>query len=201
MRCLVAGKIPFRHREKRYLHKQGHVIWSILAVSLIRDDGGHPLYFVAQIQNITPRKRAEEALLRAHDELESRVNERTAELAAANESLRMQIADRQLIEQQLSESNERFRMMAEATPQLVWSTDPHGRCDYLNPSFLQYTGVAPDHPLDFGWVDLIHGDDQALAASCWANAMEGRGRYDLEYRLRAADGAYRWFKIPRGTDP
>ena len=65
---------------------------------------------------------------------------------------------------------------------------------YLNPSFLEYTGVAQDQSLGFGWVDQIHPDDQILAAACWASAMEGRGQYDLEHRLRAADGSYRWFK-------
>ncbi len=87
-----------------------------------------------------------------------------------------------------------FRMMTEATPLLVWSTDAHGRCDYLNPSFLEYTGIGRDQSLEFGWVGQIHPDDQVLAAACWTSAMEGRGQYDLEYRLLGADGSYRWFK-------
>ena len=146
------------------------------------------------IRDARARKSAEKSLRQARDELEQRVNERTSQLAAANESLRTQIANRLRIEQQLNVSNERFRMMTEATPLLVWSTDAHGRCDYLNPSFLEYTGVAQDQSLGFGWVDQIHPDDQVLAAACWASAMEGRGQYDLEHRLRAADGSYRWFK-------
>ena len=51
-----------------------------------------------------------------------------------------------------------------------------------------------DQSAEFGWVSQIHPDDQVLAEACWASAMEGRGQYDLEHRLRAADGSYHWFK-------
>ena len=195
MRRLLEGHILSYRQEKRFLHKAGHEIWAIMAVSLIRDGQGRPLYFICQIEDITPRIRAEAELLKAHHELEQRVSDRTAELSTANRALQLEITDRRRIEQELSVSNERFRMMTEASPQLVWSTDPHGRCDYLNPAFLKYTGVAQEHSLGFGWIELIHPDDQAISASCWANAVEGRGQYDLEYRLRAAEGSYRWFKI------
>ncbi len=60
---LLAGKIDLYRMEKRYFHKEGHVIWTLLSVSLVRDKAGEPLYFISQIQDITERKRLESMLL------------------------------------------------------------------------------------------------------------------------------------------
>ena len=57
---LLSGKIDFYHLEKRYIHKSGATVWGLLAGSVVRDEQGHPLYFVAQIEDITERKRTEE---------------------------------------------------------------------------------------------------------------------------------------------
>ncbi len=62
VRQLLDKSIPFIHLEKRYLHKEGHIIWAILTVSLLRDRHGEPLYFISQIEDITERKAAEKTL-------------------------------------------------------------------------------------------------------------------------------------------
>ncbi|OKH22622.1 hypothetical protein NIES593_12590 [Hydrococcus rivularis NIES-593] len=62
MRQLLAGEINTYQIEKRYLHRQGHTVWVLLSVSVVRDDRGQPLYFIAQIQDITARKQAEASL-------------------------------------------------------------------------------------------------------------------------------------------
>ena len=67
---LVRGEIPFYSMEKRYIHKNGTLIWSILSVSLIRDSAGNPLFFVGQIQDITQRKKAEDELKDARRQAE-----------------------------------------------------------------------------------------------------------------------------------
>lgn len=59
---LLENKIQFYTMEKRYFHKQGHIVWVLLSVSLVRDSKGEPMYFVSQIQNINARKLAEAAL-------------------------------------------------------------------------------------------------------------------------------------------
>ena len=61
-RRLVAGEIPSYRLEKRYFHKLGQIIWVLLSVSLVRDTEANPLYFIAQIQDITDRKQAEQTL-------------------------------------------------------------------------------------------------------------------------------------------
>ena len=65
---VLSGEIPSYQMEKRYFHKEGHVVWVILSVSLVRDAAEMPLYFVSQIEDVTARKLAERELLRARDE-------------------------------------------------------------------------------------------------------------------------------------
>jgi diguanylate cyclase (GGDEF)-like protein/PAS domain S-box-containing protein len=62
VRQLIAGDIPHYQMVKRYIHRQGHLVWVLLSVSLVRDETGKPLYFISQIQDITQRQHAEEKL-------------------------------------------------------------------------------------------------------------------------------------------
>ncbi|MBN4016377.1 PAS domain S-box protein [Rhodospirillaceae bacterium AH-315-P19] len=67
---MLAGEITTYQTEKRYLHKDGHVVWALLAVSLVRDSKDAPLYFVAQIYDLTARRQTEEALLESNRRLQ-----------------------------------------------------------------------------------------------------------------------------------
>jgi PAS domain S-box-containing protein len=69
VRRMIAGEIETYQMEKRYLHKLGHIVWVLLSVSLVRSGDGSPLYFISQIQDITERKRAHEALERSKAQL------------------------------------------------------------------------------------------------------------------------------------
>jgi PAS domain S-box-containing protein len=102
---------------------------------------------------------------------------------------------REAAEAALRESEERFRTLAESLPQLVWTSLPDGRCDYLSRQWLEYTGMSAGEDLDSGQLKcLIHPDDFVAMAACWVAAQEERGDYYIEHRLRGADGRYRWFK-------
>ncbi len=86
-RRLLAGEILSYQMEKRYFHKYGATIGILLSVSLVRDALSQPLYFVVQIQDITERKRMERDLIEERALLARRVDERTADLSAANADL------------------------------------------------------------------------------------------------------------------
>jgi PAS domain S-box-containing protein len=93
---LLAGSVPSYECEKRYLHRDGHVVWGHLTCSLVRSATGHPLYLIAQVQDITRRKladaaerhRAEKEIVLLNNVLEQRIRKRTAELEESNEDLR-----------------------------------------------------------------------------------------------------------------
>jgi len=90
----------------------------------------------------------------------------------------------------LRESELRFRALAEAVPQIVWSCDPGGRIDYLNPRFFEFTGT----PRTDGGDELpIHPEDRRATGQAWRAALASGEPYEAEYRLRRADGAWRWF--------
>jgi PAS domain S-box-containing protein len=77
---LIAGEIKSFDLEKRYIHKDGRIIWVYLNCSVVTDDCGRPIHFLAYIKDITERRLAEETINRINAELEQRISQRTAEL-------------------------------------------------------------------------------------------------------------------------
>jgi PAS domain S-box-containing protein len=85
---LLSGAISHFAYEKRYVRKDGRVVWSLTTVNFLQDAEGKPQFLLGVLEDITSRKLAESSLRETHDHLEKRVEERTAELKQANESLR-----------------------------------------------------------------------------------------------------------------
>jgi PAS domain S-box-containing protein len=86
----------------------------------------------------------------------------------------------------------RFRSLADAIPQIVWSVDERGEHDYLSPLWNEYTGQGPDERMPDRWLLALHPDDQAECFRRWAEAAERRAPWQIEYRIRRRDGVYRW---------
>ncbi len=92
----------------------------------------------------------------------------------------------------LRESEARFRNMADHAPVMMWVTDPDGRCTYLNRGWYEFTGQTEAEGLGYGWLDVTHPDDRAASERAFIEANRRREALRIEYRLRRADGEYRW---------
>jgi PAS domain S-box-containing protein len=90
-------------------------------------------------------------------------------------------------------SEERFRELTESLPQLVWTCDREGRCDYLGRQWVAFTGRAAEPQLGFGWLEQVHEDDRAELIRRWSEAVRTSSGFMAEFRIRRHDGVYRWF--------
>ena len=87
-----------------------------------------------------------------------------------------------------------YRTLADSLPHLVWTCRADGPCDYLSPRWVAYTGVPESEQLGYGWLEQLHPDDRDRVIAEWA-AVAARGEsFDIEFRIRRADGVFRWFK-------
>jgi PAS domain S-box-containing protein len=170
VRQLLRGEIRTYQMEKRYFHKLGQIVWALLSVSLVRDGEGNPIYFIAQIQNITDRKQAEDALRQINAQLERRGQERA---------------------EALLKSEQRYRSLVKATAQVVWLADPEGKALGTMADWREYTGQPTEQMQGWGWLEAIHPEDRERTRRNWTKAVETQSFYKAEYRLRTRDGSYR----------
>jgi PAS domain S-box-containing protein len=103
------------------------------------------------------------------------------------------ISDRKQAEDAIKQSEERYRSLIVATSQIAWTADPEGRSPDL-PSWRAYSGQTEAQVVGLGWLDAIHPDDGERTNQVWMEAVQTRSLYDIEYRIRGADGNYRYFQ-------
>jgi PAS domain S-box-containing protein len=106
--------------------------------------------------------------------------------------LLMQRARKRKAEAVLSESEKRFRLMADTTPAIVWICDAQGKITYLNERRIAFTG--PDSKEGYGdtWAAYVHPDDLKNVLDTVSEALRNHQSFSMEYRLRRSDGVYRW---------
>lgn len=105
---------------------------------------------------------------------------------------RQQRRDDRMRDAALEDSELRFRTLADAMPQMVWSTRPDGYHDYFNARWYDYTGVPAGSTDGAEWNGMFHPDDQQTAWDHWNRSLETGQPYEIEYRLRHCSGEYRW---------
>jgi PAS domain S-box-containing protein len=165
MRSALAGEIDAYALEKRYLHRDGHIVWGHLNGSLVRDDSGAPLYFVSQIQDITARKAAE------------------AEFAQLTEELQASEARFRTLVEQLP-----------AAVYLLANKDQNETPLYFSPSIEAVTGETPEEAMSSHqhWLDLVHPEDRVRVAAEDERAGARVDAFRAEYRHQRKDGSYVW---------
>ena len=102
------------------------------------------------------------------------------------------------------ESEERFRLIANTAPVMIWMSDVDKQVTYVNQRWLDFTGWPPNVVPGHQWIELIHPDDVERCGDVYVKAFDQREPFQVEHRLRRHDGEYRWtvsVGVPRyGTD-
>ncbi len=272
----LRGESPGLPLEKRYLRKDGSLVWVELFVSPQRDAAGAPGYLIAIIQDISQRKRLEEALRESEKRFRTFVDHATdafflqddqlvvvdvnrqacqslgytrdelvgmtpldfdpdvtpAMLAEIGRTLDVgevlvfesrhrrkdgsvfpvevrgrlfweggrrltvamarDITEHKRAEEALSESERRFRTLAEALPLMVWTAGPDGATDYYNPHTIEYTGLTLEQLRGWEWGATIHPEELPRCLELWTRSIATGEPYEIEFQVRRADGAFRW---------
>lgn len=105
-----------------------------------------------------------------------------------------EITSRRKMEHVLRESEERFRIMADGTPVLMWVTDSQGRVEFVNRAYTEYFGIAKEVVQAEGWQPLGHPDDVAATTKSFMAALHNHQSYQGQIRVRRADGEWRWIE-------
>ncbi len=190
--CVQKPGVVF-HWEFRKVRKNDTLMWVREAARAIQSTEGRPVILIV-CEDITERKQAEKALKRAHDELEYRVEERTAQLSDAIEYLRDQVAQRRQAERALHESLERVRLLLETTNAVPWEADAQTCCfTYVGPQAATLLGYPIDqwYEKDF-WVTHIHPEDRDYAVDFCLKSAANRDNYEFEYRMLSSTGETFW---------
>jgi PAS domain S-box-containing protein len=90
------------------------------------------------------------------------------------------------------ESQERFQLLANTAPVMIWTSDVDKLCTYVNQRWLDFTGRPLDAEIGNGWAEGVHPDDVRHCLDTYTKAFDQREAFQIEYRLRRSDGQYRW---------
>ena len=108
------------------------------------------------------------------------------------------VTDRKRFEEELRDSEQHFRTLTNAMPQMVWTALPDGAIDYHNEQFYDFVGLQPGQAEGTTWAEvMLHPDDQDSAHAAWMHAVAQGEPYERTFRLRHRSGEYRWI-LARG---
>ncbi len=96
---------------------------------------------------------------------------------------------------QTAQSDQLFRTMCEASPELIWTADREGNAQYFNAQFLQFSGLSGQELANDNWFKLIHAEDREQAILSWKQHVKSGEKFEIDMRMRRVDGEYRWFLV------
>jgi PAS domain S-box len=102
------------------------------------------------------------------------------------------ITDTKNIEKALRASEEKFRLLANSMPQLIWTSTPEGVLNYFSQSVYDYSGLTEEQIFTDGWLEIVHPDDREKNVALWTESIATGKPFNYEHRFRRHNGEYRW---------
>jgi len=187
----LVGQITIANKEIDYNQKDINLLESIV------DSMAPILKARLQRDSIERRRRqAEEALKKAHDELDRKVKERTVELMETNKKLKEEIEERRLAEGLLQESEENYRLLIKMLPGVLYKGYPDWQVEFIDEKIVALTGYSTDM-FNSGrskWSDIIVEEDLGSIRKDFIHALKTEKIYLREYRIRDAAGEIKWLQ-------
>jgi two-component system, cell cycle sensor histidine kinase and response regulator CckA len=162
--------------------------WSPLNLPVLGPDGTvqHIIHWVEDVTELVELKREVE---HEHAVLEDQIRT-SAQRIVAETTLRDEALE---ATRRLGESARRYRFLANAVPELIWTADPTGRVTYGNARWAEVTALRAEEVEGDGWQAALHPDDRASTVAAWTAAVRaGADRFQIEHRIRAGEAGYRW---------
>ncbi len=170
--------------------------WLHFTAALIRNAAGELVGAVETLEDITGRKKAEAALMKAHEGLEHSVVLRTAELAKANEALLAELMERHRTQQALKQTTDHLSLILESLPIVSYTRKADGDfgITFVSNTIEEITGYPASRFIEEEgfWKDHIHPDDR-LRVMTELQTERKKGTHRFGYRFRIMDDSYRWF--------
>jgi two-component system CheB/CheR fusion protein len=128
------------------------------------------------------------------------INQMTGKIREINFALANEIHERRLTEIIRKESEDRFRIMADSAPVLVWLAGVDKLCYWFNKGWYNFTGRTLEQEKGTGWAEGVHADDISRCIEIFVDHFDRREEFAIDYRLKRHDGEYRWIRdhgVPR----
>lgn len=116
------------------------------------------------------------------------LTQQESDLKNSNQQLQQNLSELRQVE-------ERYRQLAEALPQFIWTVDAEGQLDYINQRWTEYTGLDLAQTIECGWQSTIYPEDLISAHQVWKEALEKGISFEAQYRYKAVDDTYRWYLV------